>query len=163
MRTIVPLAFAASCAGSGSTPTDAAFAEELTLGYTCGPGSYVAFDPDRTLRLQVFYGDPTAEPPPADVTFDLPADGADWILQLYFGACLSTPGCTDDPNSRGCDQEIDSVFDAVSGTVHLTEAADLSVSGTATDLVLEGRDGEDPLEIPALELPPVPRWVGYTY
>ena len=72
------------------------------------------------------------------------------------------PGCSDDVNVSG-KQELDHAFEGVSGTVQLTRAADGTLSGVATDLLLEGRRGEDPIALPELVLMEDEAWDGGIY
>lgn len=145
--------------GAGeAVAVDAAFATRLTDGYACGIDSYVAYvayDADRTIRLQTgFVTEYAADPGLADEgSFE---EGVA-TLQLYTGTCLWTPGCTDDV-SVPCEQEIAQIYEAVSGTLWLEET-EAGVSGGTSDLVLEITRGEgDPVALPALDLELVPLW-----
>jgi hypothetical protein len=161
VRRLSILALVAGCVPTGAptdhTALDADFAERLTDRYTCGLDWYVAFDEDRTIRLQTGFGSRYDPEQPLEATFDLPPIDGEAEFAVYTGECLWTPGCTDDI-SVSCSQEIAQKFTGSSGRVSLVEAGDGSVSGSVSDLVRVGADEEDPIEVPVLDLPRAELW-----
>jgi hypothetical protein len=140
-------------------PLDASFVERLTEGYHCGLGWYVSYDEDRSIRLgaellpALDHPDTGYHLEEVDVTL---AVGSSATLAVYLGRCLMTPGCTDDPDDTsdcGGDQELIHIYDAVAGEAHLERNGDGTISGMITDLVLEGRDDEPTVEVPAMTVP----------
>lgn len=105
---------------------------------------------DRTIRLQAGFK-PNASEPPGGFEKEAPLGEDRAFVQVYFGTCLFTPGCSDFGGGE-CVQEIDAIFEGVSGTLSLWLEDD-GVAGRVDDLVfrrLNGQPGPGPMD---LELP----------
>lgn len=157
MRTAPLAIFLLACSpGDGDFLLDEDFPARLTDGYACGIDGYVAFDEDRTIRLQAGFPNVTYY---GDVTSDEGILGADGpSLTVYTGKCLWTPGCSDDVNAPSCDQRIEQTFEAVSGDLSLWEEEG-GVAGHVANLVLESRRGDEaPIALAELDLALLPFW-----
>lgn len=130
-------------------PLDADFPDRLEGSWVCGGPSYFykAWSHDRTVRIHVEVAQPG----------EFTLDGSDALPSVWAhaGECLVVRDCDLEPMpppDGDCEQRVDHTYEAMSGTVTVTESAG-GVAVRLDQVVFEGKDGEDDLVLDDVALP----------